>query len=261
MSILCDLVVQWCTTNNKATPSVYLDLLEAASKKSSPSFVTFEYGERFREITSNRHHFAIQQINSAVEEASGAERLLYLIGELPQNDLGLEKKFRKHAEEEIFHHSLFIEIFDNVFSDVKISETLRAQVESCLPSFEECTSSNVKVTQKRILEEVVQINIGEIRNLVQLKLSVPMVISHCWNESYMDRCKEIMDRLIHDEGGHIYYTAILIERLIDAGFRDDIVDLMDEAFYLFDLEAKRFMWPENYMPNKTIQKTAKAAAD
>lgn len=261
MSILCDLVVHWCTTNNKETPSSYLTLLESASERAEPSFVTFEYGERFREITSNRQHFAIQQVNSAVEEASGAERLINLIGELPQNDLGLAVKFRKHAEEEIFHHGLFVELFDNVFFDIKIDEELRNQVLNCVPAFEVENDSNVKVTQKRILEEVVQINIGEIRNLVQLKLSKPIVIAHCWDESYLSRCEEIMDRLIHDEGGHIYYTAILIERLIDAGFQDEIIALMDEAFHLFDLEAKRFMWPEENMPNKSMQQTAKAAAD
>ncbi|MEZ9789585.1 hypothetical protein BCT04_03325 [Vibrio breoganii] len=254
MSILCDLVVHWCTINNKKIPCSYLTMLESASERIAPSFVTFEYGERFREITSNRQHFAIQQINSAVEEASGAERLIHLIGELPQNELGLEMKFRKHAKEEIFHHSLFVELFDNVFFDIKIDEELRDQVVNCPPNLEAVTHSNIKVTQNRILEEIVQINIGEIRNLVQLKLSKPVVIAHCWDESYLHRCDEVMDRLIHDEGGHIYYTAILIERLIDAGFQNDIVALMDEAFYLFDIEAKRFMWPmeEHYMPNNTM---------
>lgn len=225
----------------KPLPMKYLEIVEAATAEIKPAFITKEYGNKFREITSNRQNFAIQQLNSAVEEAAGANRLLNIVGELPHQAFKLEPKLKAHAIEEIGHHGLFISLFDIVFPEIKVSSDLRDKIENCAPDAGNITYKAQKLSQEIVFLEIVQINIGELRNLVQLHLARPMVAAHCTNETSLKSGGLIMDQLVSDEGGHVYYTARIIEDFIDEGFSEEMRELVHEGIRLFDEDARNSM--------------------
>jgi hypothetical protein len=234
----------WCVSTDKRDMPGYFSILSSALESVDPCYTHDYYFDRYMDIGSNRTNFAIQQINSAVEEAAGSSRLLELIKEIPDNEYNLEEKFLHHSKEEAYHFTLFVNMFTLLFPDITVSEELKAGLESCFPSVPDIIEKSInRVPYERVYEELAQINAGEMRNLVQLKLTKPILIGYAQSRLVTREIERIMDRLISDEFGHIYYTARLIEDHIEDQNAGNIADLYEIALSLFDKEAKIFMWP------------------
>lgn len=236
---------EWCNINGRPMLTLYFDVLTEAHGEHEPCYVTHEYGEKFRVITSERKHFAAQQLNNSVEEAFGAQRLLRLARDAPKDTLNLPEKFLRHAEDEIRHNGVFLALYDVVFPDIPISASLKSELEEASVRANYPLPVDRDLDLNELILEVVQINIGEFRNLVQLKLAKPMIEAHCLDDSSRSKASEIMDGLISDECSHVYYTGVLMERLCDQGHRDRVINLAKEATYLFDQEARQYMWPSD----------------
>jgi uncharacterized ferritin-like protein (DUF455 family) len=63
-----------------------------------------------------------------------------------------------------------------------------------------------------MLDELSQMNIGEIRTRIHQLLMRPVIRAYC-RETMRPRLQRVLDRLLNDETRHIKYTARLIDRL------------------------------------------------
>jgi len=236
-------------TQSSSLPRHYMDLLEHACEDHPPCFGMQVFGDRFRELALNRAHFAVQQLNSAVEECFGARRLLELISELPDNKFSLGDLFLLHAKEEVHHSHLLIDLLELVFPDVTANDELVEQIRLAKPEIDSETDRKKScVSLEEVLTEIVQINIGELRNLIQLRLAKPLLISHCSIRENQAEVARIMDTLISDECRHVHYTAVLVNKYHKAGHANQLSLLMDRAIVLFDEESRMHMWPRGEMP-------------
>lgn len=243
--LLSELIRGWCDATGRAFPIEYAAQLDIATARVQPCFVRAAYGDRYRQITSDRVRFAVQQLNSAVEEAAGAARLLEMIPYVPSLGLDIGGKFLRHALDEIRHHGIFLEILAAVFPEVRVSQSLREACEACVPRVNRGSmgSQGDRLSINRVLEEIVQINVGEIRNLVQLRLSLPVLLAHAPTRDAELLVETHMNTLISDEGGHIYYTALLYQELAGQGYKEALAEHLETAMFLFHREAALFMWP------------------
>jgi len=149
---LLHLFQNWCLQNDKPILDNYNNILKISLNEIEPCYSKESYFIQFKKITSNRTHFAIQQINSAIEESFGARRLIELVEELPENKYNLGVKFLAHAKEEVFHFTLFINMFNRIFSDISVSPELKEDLEQCTPTFpDEIISSDNKTPYSRVL--------------------------------------------------------------------------------------------------------------
>jgi hypothetical protein len=65
------------------------------------------------------------------------------------------------------------------------------------------------------LDELIQMNIGEIRTRIHQLLLRPVIMIHCPPEGRA-KLQRILDSLLGDETRHIEYTARLIEKAMEA---------------------------------------------
>jgi hypothetical protein len=83
------------------------------------------------------------------------------------------------------------------------------------------------------LDDLIQMNIAEIRTLVHHLIQRPMLLAYCAPER-RDRLARLHERLELDEGIHIGYTAALIEEFANRGKADAVKRLMQERMSDFN---------------------------
>jgi hypothetical protein len=84
------------------------------------------------------------------------------------------------------------------------------------------------------LDDLIQMNIAEIRTLVHHIIQRPMLLPYCAPER-RDRLARLHNRLELDEGRHIGYTAALIEEFATRGKADAVKRLMLERMSDFNV--------------------------
>ena len=83
------------------------------------------------------------------------------------------------------------------------------------------------------LDDLIQMNIAEIRTLVHHLLQRPMLLAYCAPER-RHRLALLHDRLRFDEARHIGYTAALIEEFAQRGKAGAVKRLMQERMSDFN---------------------------
>src|SRR5439155_25597613 len=83
------------------------------------------------------------------------------------------------------------------------------------------------------VDDLIQMNIAEIRTRVHHLLQRPMLLAHCAAER-RDRLARILDVLLFDETRHIAYTAALIEDFACKGETERVKQLMQERLSDFN---------------------------
>jgi hypothetical protein len=127
-------------------------------------------------------------------------------------------------------------MLDLTFSGI-VGNELHSQLASLSPGYtqrsqlkpDECSPYASAVT----LDDLIQMNIAEIRTLVHHLLQRPMLLEHCAPER-RHRLAGLHDRLRLDEVRHIAYTAALIEEFAHRGKAAAVNRLMQERMADFN---------------------------
>jgi hypothetical protein len=189
----------------------YSRALESASREVRPLFGRSFYGDIYREAALNPQWLAISLIANAEREGDGATRLWSLAACTPAEDVAAE--VRRHGIDESMHSLAYLRILDVVFPG-SVEEGFRRQLEGLSPKY---GSDQVPVAvagsayaHAVTVDDLIQMNIAEIRTRIHHLLQRPMVLGHC-PEDRRPLLRMILDRLLADETRHIGYTARLIE--------------------------------------------------
>lgn len=226
------------------------ELLSASFEAHPVPFGTRAYGERFLESARDPQWLAECLVLNSEKEGVGAEQLWAIAA--ATTDAQVATQIHRHACDESRHASMYLAALRLVFPNAADTEELRALREELCPlppSGPSLTSAQAPeqgggwpgqrstlagaAEIERALDELVQMNIGEIRTRINQLLLQRALGAWC-AEADRPRLAKLLDTLVRDETRHIGYTGQLLDRACAAGFRDVVGDLMHERLQNFN---------------------------
>jgi rubrerythrin len=212
------------TTDNL---ELYGTALAKACEKSPPPFGNRRYGDIYRTVAADPYWLAASLVTNAEREAEGATRLWSLAACTSDTDVAAQVK--QHAVDESRHARWYIAMLDIVFPDA-VDDSLRPHVDTLSPPY------TAQLTPRAVagsafahavtLDDLVQMNIAEIRTTINQRLQRPVLLAHCL-PAQRHRLVTLLDRLLGDEIRHVRYSAQLIERFAARDGADDAIHLMN----------------------------------
>jgi hypothetical protein len=204
----------------------YFRALDLACEASKPIFSTKRYGDIFRSVAVDPAWLAASLITNAEREAEGSTRLWSLSAST--RDAETARLVKQHAIDESRHARWYIAILDLVFPGA-LDASLRPHVESISPryssSMEPKPEEGSPYAHEITLDDLVQMNIAEIRTAINQRLQLPILMAHC-NPVSRDKLRTLLEGLMNDEWLHVGYSARLIERMAAEESGDFLQDLM-----------------------------------
>jgi hypothetical protein len=211
-----------------ATWPHYRDALISACRKAPPLFGTKDYEKIYRDVARGPGWMAISLIQNAQGEGAGSRHLWDLAACTP--DARVAAQVKAHAIDESRHAKAYVAMLDLTFPDV-VDNEFHAQLTSLSPGYTQRSPlephEGSAYASAITLDDLIQMNIAEIRTLVHHLLQRPMLLGHCAPERRR-RLACLHDRLRLDEVRHIAYTAALIEEFADRGEAGVVKRLMQE---------------------------------
>ena len=215
MSVVADLTLDaLCVLGVEPLPA-YARCLRKAFEFDPPPFGMHWYGEKFRGLASDSNWLALSLVQNAQVEGDGSRKLWGLAGRA--TDVSVADSVRRHAVDESRHALLYMAMLNVAFPNA-VDEDLKALLADVSPHYgtHEVPPSLAPSSDSWVLDELIQMNIGEIRTRIHQLLLRPMIRAHATRE-FRPNLNRILDILLLDETRHIAYTAKLIEAAASGG--------------------------------------------
>lgn len=224
--------------------AVYFEHLKAALAHCPPPFGAKWYGDLYRELALDPLWFSASLLKNAVAECEGFTKALRLAMALqhpesvrPDADVDGAARWliERHAHDEWAHASLFLEIHGVCIEPRYRNPELEAQIRR---HQEECRrarpSALVVESVAELVDGMVQINVGEIRALVQVLLLESVLRAHPRSDA---RVIQAIEKIRQDEVFHVAYSAkwigswgaLLDEETLQAIFARRVADINQET--------------------------------
>lgn len=217
----------------------YDNFLLNACNKSPPLFGETSYAQIYKEAALDPQWLAISLITNAEREGDGAKRLWNLAACTP--DIEIAEQIRQHAIDESHHSLAYVLMLDIAFPEA-VDRKLHGELLTLSPGYtrqqKSIATPNSPFAHAITLDDLIQMNIAEIRTRVHHLMQRPMLLRFC-SEDNKARLARILDRLLYDETRHIAYTACLIERLSSDGDASMAEDLLLERMNDFDTITRK----------------------
>lgn len=199
----------------------YEAALCAACEACPPPFGQAWYGQKYRTFASNPEWLASSLIANAEKEGEGSRKLWALVARCPDQDIA--EAIRQHAIDESRHALLYVAMCELVFPGALEGE-VKSYAESLSPRYSprDFPESTAKASRELVIDELIQMNIGEIRTRIHQLLMRPVITAYCPPDR-QDRLQRVLDSLMEDETKHIEYTARLIDAAASNGYSDLVV--------------------------------------
>lgn len=192
-----------------------LQLMSRTFDVQEPPFLQAWYGDRYRDFAVNGEWLASSFIANAHKEAEGARKLATIASQARHLPFALA--VAAHAEDEARHARMYLAMLKLVFPEA-LTDTDRHGLLADFPgpNFAEIDENLPMRTYAEILDDIVQMNIGEVRTRLHQMLLRPvaMIVCPAGNRHSLD---ELLNRILEDEGRHILYTADILENAAKSG--------------------------------------------
>jgi hypothetical protein len=215
----------------------YARALRAACAGSPPPFGRFWYGERFRRLARDPDWLARALVDNAAKEGEGARKLWRLAGRTA--DPLIADQVRQHAVDESRHALIYVAMLETVFPGV-VSSRLRATLVRTSPRYRlrDRPPGHAPLPGRRVLDELIQMNLGEIRTRINQALMGPVVRAYC-PPAGRRRLARMLRSLMDDETRHVAYTARILEHAIAEGRGDFVRRTMAHRLSQFNRLTER----------------------
>lgn len=234
MNNAAELTLESLRAHYGAAGPYYRDALIAACRKAPPPFGTKAYKKIYRDVAKDPSWMAMSLIQNAQGEGEGSEHLWDLAASTPDPHVAAHVK--AHAIDESRHAKAYLAMLDLTFPDV-VDDELRPQLNTFSPGYNQRSPLKAHAgsayASAVTLDDLIQMNIAEIRTLVHHVIQRPMLLAYCAPEK-RHRLTLLHDRLRVDEARHIGYTAALIEEFARRGEADAVKRLMQERMSDFN---------------------------
>jgi tRNA isopentenyl-2-thiomethyl-A-37 hydroxylase MiaE len=191
---------------------LYLSLFRAAVADEIPPYFLREYGESFRRHILSPVWVIQCLISNAIKEGEGSCDL-GIIADSCTND-ELRGQLVEHLEDEARHCRLYVRLIDIVFPESMPAEVL-TEIENKLPPLVHRPAQRPPMDDWQLLDNLIQINLGEVRTCIHQCLLEPVLHTYCPEKS-RSKLDQALKWLASDESRHIQYTAKRIGQLADA---------------------------------------------
>lgn len=215
MSVVVSLTLNALRARGSGPLKGYARSLGAACASFPPPFGMAWYGKRFRDLVIDPNWLALALVGNAEKEGEGSRLLWRLAGRTADPDVA--DQIRWHAIDESRHARMYIAMLETAFPGA-IPDELRPSLKAFSPGYGLRDRPPVlpPAPAERVLDELIQMNLGEIRTRIHQLLLGPVIRVYC-PPARRRRLARILDSLMDDETRHIEYTARLIERAIARG--------------------------------------------
>jgi len=206
----------------------YRRALVSAFDRFPPVFGRKAYAELYRRSARDPDWVALSLATFAEGEGDGAERLWDLAACTPDAEVAAQVQW--HAIDEARHSRGYVTLLGLIFPEA-VDQELLTQLKALSPGY--TRSSPLKArrgssyARPATVDELIQMNIAEIRTRIQHLFQRPVLLDYCRPERRA-RVRRILDSLLLDETRHIAYTARLIERAARRSGVEPVMDLMKE---------------------------------
>lgn len=206
----------------------YRRALTSAFERFPPVFGRKSYAEMYRRSARDPGWVALSLATFAEGEGDGAERLWDMAASTPDADIAAQIK--QHAIDEARHSRGYVTLLGMIFPALA-DEALLTRMKQLSPGYTSAQPLRARKgspdARPATLDELIQMNIAEMRTRVQHVFQRPVLLAYC-KPAQRPRVRRILDSLLADETRHIAYTARLIERIARESGRDAVTDLMHE---------------------------------
>jgi hypothetical protein len=234
VNIAAALALEALRSHYRAAGPYYRDALVTACRKAPPPFGTKKYEKIYRDVARDPNWMVVSLLQNAQGEGEGSEHLWDLAASTP--DQRVATQIKAHAIDESRHAKAYVAMLDLTFPDVVDNES-RAQLVSLSPGYTQRSPLEAHTgspyASAITLDDLIQMNIAEIRTLVHHVIQRPMLLAYC-SPGQRRRLALLHDRLRIDEARHIGYTAALIEEFARRGKADAVKRLMQERMSDFN---------------------------
>ena len=228
MNVVAGLTVKALRAHGGEAWPHYCDALIAACRKAPPPFGTRAYGKIYRDAASDPSWMAFSLIGNAEGEGEGARHLWDLAACTP--DARVAAQVKAHAIDESRHSRAYVAMLDLAFPGV-VDDACHARLTALSPSFTRRSPLEPRdgspYASPITVDDLIQMNIAEIRTLVHHLLQRPVLLGYCAPERRR-RLAHLLDALRLDEIRHIAYTAGLIEEFARSGEAGAVKQLMQQ---------------------------------
>lgn len=228
MNVVARMTVTALAEHGVPALPAYRRALVRACDESPPPFGKKKYARLYRDSARDPEWVALSLATNAESEGDGAEHLWDMAACTPGADVAAQIK--RHAIDEARHSRGYVTLLGLVFPG-SMDEELRALLEALSPGYTQAMPLSAKkgspYARPATVDELVQMNIAEIRTRIHHLFQRPVLLGYCPAE-HRGRIKRILNSLLLDETRHIAYTARLIERAAQETSVDQVIDLMHE---------------------------------
>lgn len=234
MNLVAELTVKALRAHGVAAWPHYRDALITACRKAPPPFGTRAYGEIYRDAARDPCWMVLSLIQNAEGEGEGSRHLWDLAACTP--DARVAPQVKAHAIDESRHSRAYVAMLDLTFPGV-VDDECHARLIALSPGFTQRSPLQPRdgsaYASPITVDDLIQMNIAEIRTLVHHLLQRPVLLGYCAPERRR-RLAHLLDALRLDEIGHIAYTAALIEEFARSGEAGAVKRLMQERMSDFN---------------------------
>jgi hypothetical protein len=217
-----------------ALPS-YQAALARACNAFPPPFGTKQYRALYQRCARDPQWLALTLANAARGEGEGAEHLWDLAA--CTQDLSIANQVKQHAIDEARHSRAYVTLLELIFPNA-VDARLRPHFLKLSPGYTKDTPLKAEpgsaYAHPISLDELVQMNIAEIRTRANHLLQGPILLAYCTGGPQRGRVQRIVDSLLFDETKHVAYTARLIEQGALKHGQTYVADLMRERVREFN---------------------------
>ncbi|MCY1020149.1 hypothetical protein [Pyxidicoccus sp. MSG2] len=223
MNVVAEITLESLGQHGVGPLERYSECLRSTFEAHPPPFSADWYGDQFREMAHDREWFANIIVGNASTEGWGSGKLWYLAGKTP--DEAISSLIQQHAMDEARHSRMYQSMVERIFPGT-VTDALRADFKTLAPiyRFGDKPERLPPYSGQAILDNLLQMNVAEIRTLVNQLLARPVLMTYCPEES-RERLTRMLDRLMWDESRHVGYTAQLIDRALASEDADFILDI------------------------------------
>jgi hypothetical protein len=222
MNVVAEITLEALKQHQLGPLERYGQCLRANFEAHPPPFSASWYGERFRELARDPEWFANIIVGNASTEGWGASKLWLLAGKTHEEPIsGL---IRQHARDEARHSRLYSHMVDLVFPGT-VTEAVRTEFKTLAPRFRigDRPEHLPPYSHQQVLDNLLQMNVAEIRTMVNQLLVRPVLLTYC-PEASRAQVTRMLDRLMWDETRHVGYTAQLMEQALASQDAEFILD-------------------------------------
>ena len=234
MNPAAELTLKALDAHGGAAWCYYREALSTACRKAPPPFGTKAYGRIYRDVAKDPGWMAMSLIENAQGEAEGSGHLWDLAA--CTEDVRVAARVKAHAIDESRHAKAYVAMLNLTFPGV-VDNELNAQLTKLSPGYTQQSPlvphEGSAYASAITLDDLIQMNIAEIRTLVHHLLQRPMLLEHC-APGQRRRLARLHDKVRLDEVRHIAYTAALIDEFARRGKPDAVKRLMQERMSDFN---------------------------